>query len=383
MTAVPILEPLRAEPRRAALLFDVDGTLAPIVDDPAAPRCRRRPRRCWPSSRAATDSSPASPGARRSPPARWSGLPSSPTRVITASSCCARARSARASTPGSPTVPGRSRGSSQASIASGSRERGSSSRTRARSRRSTGARAAESRTAEQRAAEIAAAAEGAGLVPHRGRMVLELRPLASVDKGVATRRLVVDSGATAAMFAGDDRTDLDAFAALRALRAEGALRAAACVGIDSAEAPPELAREADLMVAGPAAFLDVLRSRLNAVLRPAAGLGATRRRRCDRARRGQRRRRQPGRRRVRARVRGRVVGLRRSARCLARPPGARGGRDVAGARRCAHRDQPAVREPGPDRDHAAVADRQRSRSWSGSPAGSPRRSPRSAPATRS
>ena len=36
MTAVPILEPLRAEPRRAALLFDVDGTLAPIVDDPAS-----------------------------------------------------------------------------------------------------------------------------------------------------------------------------------------------------------------------------------------------------------------------------------------------------------------------------------------------------------
>ncbi len=61
------------------------------------------------------------------------------------------------------------------------------------------------------------------------------------------------------MFAGDDRTDLDAFAALRALRAEGALSAAACVGIDSTEAPPQLAREADLMVDGPEAFVDLLR----------------------------------------------------------------------------------------------------------------------------
>ena len=32
----PILEPLRADPARAAILCDIDGTLAPIVDDPEA-----------------------------------------------------------------------------------------------------------------------------------------------------------------------------------------------------------------------------------------------------------------------------------------------------------------------------------------------------------
>ena len=37
--------------------------------------------------------------------------------------------------------------------------------------------------AEARAKEIAAEAEAAGLIPHRGRKVLELRPLAGVDKG--------------------------------------------------------------------------------------------------------------------------------------------------------------------------------------------------------
>src|SRR5882757_2512915 len=35
MTA-PILDDLRKDPASAALLLDVDGTLAPIVDDPAA-----------------------------------------------------------------------------------------------------------------------------------------------------------------------------------------------------------------------------------------------------------------------------------------------------------------------------------------------------------
>src|SRR6266702_5218945 len=32
----PELEPFVAEPQRSALLFDIDGTLAPIVADPAA-----------------------------------------------------------------------------------------------------------------------------------------------------------------------------------------------------------------------------------------------------------------------------------------------------------------------------------------------------------
>jgi trehalose 6-phosphate phosphatase len=31
-----IIEPLRAEPSRGAILCDVDGTLAPIVEDPDA-----------------------------------------------------------------------------------------------------------------------------------------------------------------------------------------------------------------------------------------------------------------------------------------------------------------------------------------------------------
>ena len=52
-------------------------------------------------------------------------------------------------------------------------------------------------------------------------------------------------------------------------------------------------------------------------------------------------------------------------RALARALGAGGGGDRAAARRRAHRDQPAAREPGPDRVHAAVADRRLRARWSG------------------
>ena len=41
------LEPLRREPGRAAILTDVDGTLAPIVERAPTRRCRRRRARCW------------------------------------------------------------------------------------------------------------------------------------------------------------------------------------------------------------------------------------------------------------------------------------------------------------------------------------------------
>jgi trehalose 6-phosphate phosphatase len=113
--------------------------------------------------------------------------------------------------------------------------------------------------AEARAAEIAATAAASGLDVRRGRMVLELRPEVAVDKGAAVRRLVERAGASAALYAGDDRTDLDAFRALRELAAAGALGFAFCVGVASAEGPPEIQREADVVVASPSEFLDLLR----------------------------------------------------------------------------------------------------------------------------
>lgn len=119
--------------------------------------------------------------------------------------------------------------------------------------------AADLADAETRAAEIAADAEAAGLDVRRGRLVLELRPKVPLDKGIAVSHLIEGAGATAALYAGDDRTDLDAFRALRELRAEEKLKAAVCVGVASDEGPAEIQREADVVVGSPAELADLLR----------------------------------------------------------------------------------------------------------------------------
>jgi hypothetical protein len=65
-----------------------------------------------------------------------------------------------------------------------------------------------------------------------------------------------------ALYGGDDRTDVDAFTALRTLREDGQLQATACIAVASDESPPEVAREADLTVVGPGGFVHVLEALL-------------------------------------------------------------------------------------------------------------------------
>ena len=120
--------------------------------------------------------------------------------------------------------------------------------------------AAEERTAEARAHELAAEAGRAGLEPRWGHKVLELRPAGGGGKDAAVAALLATDGITVAMYAGDDRTDLDAFRRLRELRDSGELEAALCVGVASPEAPPELAQESDWTVDGPAGWLAALES---------------------------------------------------------------------------------------------------------------------------
>jgi trehalose 6-phosphate phosphatase len=118
--------------------------------------------------------------------------------------------------------------------------------------------AEDERGAEARAHEISAAAGRAGLEPRWGRKVLELRPPGGGGKDTAVAALLAADGVTAAVYAGDDRTDLDAFRRLRELHENGELETAVCVGVVSDEGPPELVEEADLRVDGPAGWLGLL-----------------------------------------------------------------------------------------------------------------------------
>lgn len=112
--------------------------------------------------------------------------------------------------------------------------------------------------AEAAVRDLAAAAEAEGLATHWGRKVLEVRPPVPLDKGRGVRRLLRNADLDQALYVGDDRTDLDAFTALREEVAAGRMRGALCVGVASEEAPDELRAGADLLVDGPRGVRDVL-----------------------------------------------------------------------------------------------------------------------------
>jgi trehalose 6-phosphate phosphatase len=105
---------------------------------------------------------------------------------------------------------------------------------------------------------VADRARAAGLWTHWGRKVLELRPPVAIDKGAGVRRLLAEVPVSAATYVGDDTTDLDAFRALRELAESGALELAVTVGVASEDGPPEIAAQADLVVDGTAGVLDLL-----------------------------------------------------------------------------------------------------------------------------
>ena len=100
---------------------------------------------------------------------------------------------------------------------------------------------------------VAARARHEGLIARFGRKVLELRPPVGAHKGTAVAYLLGERGLERALYAGDDTTDLDAFNALQGL--ELGVR----VAVASAEGPAELRETADIVVGGPAEFVEVLR----------------------------------------------------------------------------------------------------------------------------
>jgi trehalose 6-phosphate phosphatase len=110
-------------------------------------------------------------------------------------------------------------------------------------------------------AEAAGARLGLEVVP--GRMARELRPDVATDKGTVLEELLADRDA--ALFAGDDHGDLAAFDALDRLASAGALRTAVRVGVASAEGPAEISSRADLVVAGPVGLASLLAELLAAL----------------------------------------------------------------------------------------------------------------------
>ncbi|MBJ7472602.1 MAG: trehalose-phosphatase [Solirubrobacteraceae bacterium] len=266
---------LGAHASQLAILLDFDGTLAPIVDDPAA---------------AAPD--PAAASAARTLATRVAllacvtGRPALQARGLLGVDTIAYTglHGAEVLQPGAaaPEVP-------EAFAADGAAVAAIIAQARAEPQGLAGLdleekgpivalhwrRAVDPLAAQARAEELADRAVAAGLRSGTGRAVLELRPALELTKGDGVQALLSTAPEVRhAVFAGDDVTDLDAFARLRALVADGTLEGATLIAVAGADAPPQVADAADLVLSTPAdlgAFLTDVVSHASAATRPPKG----------------------------------------------------------------------------------------------------------------
>jgi trehalose 6-phosphate phosphatase len=231
-----LLARLRAEPEQAAILLDVDGVLAPIVDRPEDARVpddtRAEVRRLAGSyALVACVSGRAGDDAKR---------------IVGLDELVYVGEHGLELDPDAPAWRGRMRAFAEG-VAWPVEDKGLSLSYHYRT-------AEDAEAAERFLLEVAESARDAGLVPRFGRMVLEIRPPLETNKGTAVRSLLAARGLRRALYAGDDSTDLDAFHALEEL--ELGVR----VGVVSDEGPRGIGEAADVVVRSPAELLAVLRS---------------------------------------------------------------------------------------------------------------------------
>jgi trehalose 6-phosphate phosphatase len=268
-TLVEALEPLRSDPAHAAVLLDIDGTLAPIVRHAADAHVPEATRTLL---------------IEISKRYRLVGCVSG-RRAATARQIVAIGSIAYIGNHGGELLrPGATRAELDPDLTAWSERvrefarrvyEPEHQRARIRSEDKEAIAAFHWRGApdEQAAAglvrEIAERAESEGFAVHWGRMVLEVRPPIALDKGLGVSALLQsavdhDNGTPikSALYVGDDSTDLDAFRALRVLVDEGTLELAVRVAVGSDETPPELAEQADLIIDGQSGVRGLLQALL-------------------------------------------------------------------------------------------------------------------------
>jgi trehalose 6-phosphate phosphatase len=113
---------------------------------------------------------------------------------------------------------------------------------------------------------LGAVADAHGLTLLEGKRVLELTAPGAPTKGDVVSRLAVEERLRSILYAGDDAADLEAFAAVDRLGAEGVTGVK--VAVRSRETPEVLLRAADLVVEGPRGLIELLRS----LLQPGRGV---------------------------------------------------------------------------------------------------------------
>jgi trehalose 6-phosphate phosphatase len=262
-TLEALLEPLRRDPERSAVLLDVDGVLAPIVaqpDDAHMPETTRRPL----IDVARRYGTVACVSGRRASDAR---------RIVSLGSI------AYLGNHGSEVLrPGAIAPELDRELQAWTRrvqgfmreaydEELKRLRVRLEDKEAIAAlhwRGVPDEEAAERAIRaVAERAEAAGYKAHWGRKVVEIRPPVRIDKGAGIVGLLRDSDHVAAVYVGDDMTDVDAFRGLGELVEMGRLGTAVRVGVRSDEGPAALEEAADAMVDGTNGVRELLRTLLS------------------------------------------------------------------------------------------------------------------------
>jgi trehalose 6-phosphate phosphatase len=249
------LAALIAQPGRALIGLDFDGTLAPIVDDPA--RARAAPAATEAISRLAGRAGTVAiiTGRPAADAARFAGVANVPGVIVLGHYGSERWEDGALTGP--PPPPGLATARAElpgvlaaAGAAAGTFVEDKGSAVAVHTRRTASPQAELERLRDP----VTALARRSGLAVEPGKLVLELRPPGS-DKGRAIRALAAERSAAAILFCGDDLGDLPAFRAVEQLRAEGTPGLLVCSG---AADVPELAAGADLVLSGPPAVAQFL-----------------------------------------------------------------------------------------------------------------------------
>jgi trehalose 6-phosphate phosphatase len=249
------LAALLDDPRHALVAVDFDGTLAPIVPDPAAARALPAAVTALRELAPLIDTLAVVTGRPAVTAVEYGSLDRVPGIVVLGAYGRQRWHDGQLETPPAPEGLAVARERLAGVLADAAAPDGTWVEDKDDALAVHTRRAADPVAAlEQVRAPLLKLAADTDLRAEPGRLVIELRP-AGADKGTALTELARQRQRSAIMFCGDDLGDLPAFAAVRRLRADGLPGLAVCSG--SAEVT-NLVGEADLVVDGPegvAAFL--------------------------------------------------------------------------------------------------------------------------------
>jgi trehalose 6-phosphate phosphatase len=256
------LDAILADPARALIASDFDGTLSPIVADPAAAAAAPGAADALARLAASVGTVAIITGRPAADAVTLGGFAGVPRLTVlghygaerwqggalTAASAPDGVAVARRALPGLLAAAG---------AADGTRIEDKGNALAVHTRQAADPEAALARLSQP----LAALAADTGLTLEPGRLVLELRP-PGIDKGAALRALASERAARSVLFCGDDLGDLAAFAAVRDLRAAGV---PGCTVCSRSPESPQVAEAADLVVDGPSGVVRLLTALADAI----------------------------------------------------------------------------------------------------------------------